>query len=109
MTVKGDLGQKDSNEFLSVKTSDTVRVAFDLMKSKDISQLPVMDEGENIVGSLTGKQCLELPRWKTPCSIPTKRWQISWRSLPIVSLDLPFSQLNKFIDKNLDASASQTG
>ena len=108
MTVKEILGRKDSNEFLSVKTSDTVRVAFDLMKTKDISQLPVLDDKENIVGSLTESNVLGF-LLENPMQHSDKQVaDIMGNPLPVVSLDLPFSQLNKFIDKKIDAVLVKT-
>lgn len=108
MTVKEILGKKDSNEFLSVKTADTVRVAFDLMKSKDISQLPVMDEKEDIVGSLTESSVLSFLLENPMQHSDKKVADIMGDPLPVVSLDLPFSQLNKFIDKKIDAVLVKT-
>ncbi len=108
MTVQEILGRKDSNEFLSVKTSDTVRIAFDLMKSKDISQLPVMDEEGNIVGSLTESSVLSFLLENPMQHSDKKVADIMGDPFPVVSLDLPFSQLNRFIDKKIDAVLVKT-
>ncbi|MBX2875890.1 MAG: pyridoxal-phosphate dependent enzyme [Saprospiraceae bacterium] len=108
MTVKEILGRKDNNEFLSVKTTDTVRVAFDMMKSKDISQLPVMDENESIVGSLTESNVLSFLLENPMQHSDKKVADIMGDPFPVVSLDLPFSQLNKFIDKKIEAVLVKT-
>lgn len=108
MTVKEILGRKDSNEFLSVKTGDTVRMAFDLMKSKDISQLPVLDENDEIVGSLTESNVLGFLLENPMQHSDKKVADIMGDPFPVVSLDLPFSQLNKFIDKKIEAVLVKT-
>lgn len=108
MTVKEILGRKDNNEFLSVQTTETVRAAFDLMKSKDISQLPVMDEAGAIVGSLTESSVLSFLLENPMQHSDKKVADIMGSPFPVVSLDLPFSQLNKFIDKKIEAVLVKT-
>lgn len=108
MTVKELLGQKDSNEFLSVSTSDTVRTAFELMKSKDLSQLPVVDEKDEIVGSLTENNVLSFLLENPMQHSDKKVVDIMGDPFPMVSLDLPFSKLNKYIDKRIPAVLVKT-
>lgn len=103
MTVKELLSHKGNNEFLSVNTTDTVRHAFDLMKAKDISQMPVMDENDELVGSLTESNVLSF-LLENPMQHSTKKVKdIMGDAFPMVSLDLPFSHLNKFINKKIPA------
>lgn len=103
MTVKELLSHKGNNEFLSVNTTDTVRHAFDLMKAKDISQMPVMDENNELVGSLTESNVLSF-LLENPMQHSTKKVNdIMGDAFPMVSLDLPFSHLNKFINKKIPA------
>lgn len=103
MTVKELLSHKSNNEFLAVSTTDTVRHAFDLMKGKDISQMPVMDENEALVGSLTESNVLSF-LLENPMQHSTKKVKdIMGDAFPMVSLDLPFSHLNKFINKKIPA------
>jgi len=103
MTVKELLSHKSNNEFLAVSTTDTVRHAFDLMKAKDISQMPVMDENETLVGSLTESNVLSF-LLENPMQHSTKKVKdIMGDPFPMVSLDLPFSHLNKFINKKIPA------
>ena len=103
MTVKELLSHKSNNEFLAVSTTDTVRHAFDLMKAKDISQMPVMDENETLVGSLTESNVLSF-LLENPMQHSTQKVKdIMGDPFPMVSLDLPFSHLNKFINKKISA------
>lgn len=103
MTVKELLSHKGNNEFLSVNTTDTVRHAFDLMKAKDISQMPVMGENDELVGSLTESNVLSF-LLENPMQHSTKKVKdIMGDAFPMVSLDLPFSHLNKFINKKIPA------
>jgi len=46
------IAQKQDKVFYSIDKNETVRSAFNIMKSHDISQMPVKD-GEEIVGSIT--------------------------------------------------------
>lgn len=108
MTVKEILGQKDNNEFLSVHTEDTVRVAFELMKTKDLSQLPVVNAEGEIVGSLTENHVLSFLLENPMQHSDKKVLDIMGDPFPMVSLDLPFSQLNKFIDKKIPAVLVKT-
>jgi len=44
LTVKDMIAAKNGEKFISVDPSDTVRSVFNLMKEKDISQLPVVEK-----------------------------------------------------------------
>ena len=107
MTIKEVLSYKDNKEFLSVKVDDTVRQAFDMMKAKDISQMPVMDNGD-IVGSLTESSVLSF-LLENPMQHADKQVSdIMSDPFPTVALDLPFSQLNKFINRKIPAVLVKT-
>jgi cystathionine beta-synthase len=96
--VKDLITGKKSNEFMSVDSDHTVRDAFNLMKSHDISQMPVMEEGK-IVGSLTEtavlKYLLANPINNTEKTVGT----IMSAPFPVVDEDLAFSQLSRYISR----------
>ena len=96
--VKDLITGKKSKDFMSVNSDHTVRDAFNLMKSHDISQMPVM-EGEKIVGSLTEtavlKYLLANPFNNTEKTVGT----IMSAPFPIVDEDLAFSQLSRYISR----------
>ncbi|MFZ1498032.1 MAG: pyridoxal-phosphate dependent enzyme, partial [Saprospiraceae bacterium] len=58
LTVKDLISKKSNKQFWSISKSDTVRNAFNLMKDKDISQLPVIDGNNEIVGAITDSEVL---------------------------------------------------
>ncbi len=100
----GDLiAKKTDNSFISVHKDDSVKSVFDLMKENDISQLPVMNGGEEIVGSITESSVLshllENPMRNTETPIS----QIMGESFPVVSEETTCRQLARFINKKIPA------
>jgi cystathionine beta-synthase len=102
MQVRDIIQNKRHKDFISVKVDDTVKQAFHIMKEHDISQMPVMRNGD-IVGSITETSVLsfllENPINNTEKTIET----IMSAPFPMVKDDLPFQQLNKYIDKKIPA------
>ncbi len=102
LRVRDILAQKREKGFLAVQKNETVRNVFNLMKERDISQLPVMDNG-NIVGSVTESAVLsyllENPLNHTEKLVET----IMGEPFPVVSADLPSSQLSKYIGRKIPA------
>ena len=102
LKVSDIISRKKDRRFISVQMNDTVRAAFNLMKSHDISQLPVMD-GENIVGSITERQVLHILLENPLHNAEKQLREVMGASFPLVQEDLPISQLNRYIDKNNQA------
>ncbi|MDX1941896.1 MAG: pyridoxal-phosphate dependent enzyme [Saprospiraceae bacterium] len=102
LKVKDILAQKREKGFISVQKTETVRNVFHLMKENDISQLPVMDNG-NIVGSITESAVLgyllENPLNNTEKQVET----IMGEPFPVVNVDMPSSQLSKYIGRKIPA------
>lgn len=102
LKVKDLIALKSSKHFYSIQQSETVRSAFTVMKDKDISQMPVMDNG-NIVGSITESAVLtyllENPITNTEKNVKT----IMGKPFPMVDTELPFSQLSKYVSKKIPA------
>ncbi len=96
------LARKKDRRFIAVQKDDTVRTAFNLMKSHDISQLPVMD-GDQVIGSITEKQVLhtllENPLHNAEKPLSTMMGE----AFPLVNEDLPISQLNRYLGRNTPA------
>lgn len=96
------LARKKDRRFIAVQKDDTVRAAFNLMKSHDISQLPVV-EGDQLIGSVTEKQVLhtllENPLHNAEKPLAT----IMGDAFPVVKEDLPISQLNRYLGRNTPA------
>jgi len=102
LKVKDIIAKKTDKQFLSVQSSETVRATFDLMKEMDISQMPVMNNGD-MVGSITESAILtyllEHPEDNDKTSIES----IMGDAFPTVDADLPYRELNRYISKKIPA------
>ena len=102
LRVRDLLSGKTDKRFLTINRGDSVRKAFQIMKDNDISQMPVTDNG-SIVGSVTEtavlSYLLENPLQHTEEQVSA----IMSDPFPVVEEDLPFSQLNKFINRKIPA------
>ena len=98
MKVKDIIAKKTDQRFISVAIDDTVKQTFNIMKQNDISQMPVVKNGD-IVGSITESTVLsyllENPLNHTEQKVST----IMSEAFPVVAEDLSFSQLSKYISK----------
>ncbi len=59
LTVKHILLKKQNSDFITIGKNQTIGDAVELFKDKDISQIPVVNEGGTIVGSLSEKSVLQ--------------------------------------------------
>ena len=102
LKVKDLIAMKQNKAFLAVQMTDTVKSAFDIMRQKDISQMPVMDQG-HIVGSITEtvvlKYLLENPLVNSDKPVES----IMGKPFPEVDEELPFRQLGKYLNKDIHA------
>ena len=102
LRVKDIIAQKRDKAFISIQKDTTVRQAFQIMKEHDISQMPVFNKDE-IVGAITESAVLgyllENPLNHTEKEVET----IMSEPFPLVSEELPFSQLSKYIGRKIPA------
>jgi len=102
LTVKDIISAKNGEKFISVSPKDTVRHVFNLMKEKDISQLPVVQK-DKILGSITESAVLsyllENPFKNTENQVET----IMGEAFPLVEEDLPVKNLARYISKKIPA------
>ena len=102
LRVRDIVARKQEKEFFSAEAQDTVRQTFAIMKERDISQMPVMKEGE-VVGSITESivlnYLLDNPFNNSEKTVET----IMGPAFPEVSPDMAFSQLNSYINKTTPA------
>lgn len=102
MKVSDLIARKKDRRFLAAQVDDTVRSAFNLMKSHDISQLPVQD-GDKVVGSITETQVLHI-LLENPLQNAEKQLKaVMGEAFPVVKDNMPISQLNRFISKDIPA------
>jgi cystathionine beta-synthase len=102
LKVSDLIARKKDRSFIGVPAHETVRNAFNLMKSNDISQMPVLD-GNRIVGSITETQVLHF-LLENPLNNSEKEVsQVMGEPFPTVKDDLPISQLSRYISKEIPA------
>lgn len=100
--VKDIIAQKHEKSFYSIQKEDGIRQAFQLMKTYDISQLPVMD-GEEVVGGLTESTVLQYLLEHPNASGDATVGHMMGPAFPIIDENLPATQLTKFISKQIPA------
>jgi cystathionine beta-synthase len=102
LKVSDLISRKKDRRFIGVQASDTVRNAFNIMKSNDISQMPVLED-DKVVGSITETQVLhfllENPLNNSEKTVNT----VMGEAFPTVKADLPISQLSRFISREIPA------
>jgi cystathionine beta-synthase len=102
LSVKDILATKKSRPLISIGTQDSVRQAFNLMKEHDISQMPVMENG-HIAGSVTETAVLSYLLENPLGHSEEKISAIMGEPFPTVSIELPFSQLSKYVSRSIPA------
>ena len=100
--VKDVLRDKEVTEFFSVAPDANLKSTLNMMKDNDISQLPVIKEG-NIIGSITDTAILEHILQAPLSNSDDTVSKIMSDPFPEVNLDLPLNQLNKYISKENQA------
>jgi cystathionine beta-synthase len=102
LKVKDLILNKEIKDFISVQKDIKLREVFHTMKEKDISQIPVMDN-DTVVGSLTEstvlKYILDNPIGNSEKLVS----DIMGKPFPLVTEDLPMSQLSKYFTKEIPA------
>ncbi len=106
LKVSDLIARKKDRRFISVQVTDTVRHAFNLMKSYDVSQLPVLS-GENMVGSITETQVLHFLLDNPMNNAERTMTDVMGAAFPMVQEDLPISQLNHYLSKQIPAVVVQ--
>lgn len=96
------ISRKKDRQFIGAQVTDSVRSAFNQMKSYDISQLPVQD-GSRIVGSITETQVLHFLLENPLQNSEKSLREVMGIAFPMVKDDLPISQLNRYISKEIPA------
>jgi cystathionine beta-synthase len=106
LKVRDVIHMKKDKEFIGIQQTESVRRVFDLMREKEISQMPVMDNG-TIVGAVTESSVLSYIL-ENPMQHPDVAVQkIMSAPFPIVEPDMSFRQLGKFFDRKIPAVISR--
>ncbi len=102
LKVKDIIAKKNNKSFISVEPKMSVREVLNLMKDKDISQLPVMSNGD-IVGAVSETSVLNYVLENPFNHAESKVEKVMGEAFPMVPEDLPCSQLSRFISKKIPA------
>lgn len=101
-SISDALKSLERRTLIKVDRSDKLRKAFDLMKSHDISQLVVTENG-NIVGSVTENAILS-SLLENPYHIDSVEIdRIMSEPFPIVADNIPLKDLKRYISKKIPA------
>ncbi len=108
-TLEYVLRTKESTSFICVKETDHIKKVFELMKAKDISQLPVENADHQLIGSVTESKILsfllENPIEHSDKPVST----IMGKAFPIVSKNLHLKEISKYISKEIPAVIVKEG
>ena len=97
IAAKTIIDRKQIRELVCVESKDTVVSAFRKMKDLHITQLPVMDAGEN-VGSITEHQILQL-LMDNPYHRDEPVAKVMGKPFPFVSITATAAEISKHISK----------
>ncbi len=97
INAKYILEQKNLKEFVTVSKTDTLSQAINLMKELDISQIPVLDEGEP-VGSVTEGMILN-QLLENPYNINKPVGEVMGKPFHTVELTTKADRISKLISK----------
>lgn len=102
LCVRDIIKKKKDKSFYSIQANQTIKDALKLMKTNDISQIPVMN-GDAMVGSVTENAVLE-SLLNNPLGNSDKPVeQIMGEPLPTVEENMPINRLNMYISKHVPA------
>ncbi len=99
LKVRDLIAYKQDKRFFSVCPDDTVRSAFNMMRELDISQMPVMNSDNQMVGSINETEILKFLLDNPMHNSEKTVHNIMGKPFPIVEEDLAFRQLNKYLNK----------
>lgn len=102
LRVKDIVAKQKADAFISVTANDTVGEAFDIMKEKDLSQLPVMD-GDKMIGSFCEREVLTFLLENASEGRNEKVAAIMGDAFPLVTEATSFSQLGQYLSKENQA------
>jgi cystathionine beta-synthase len=102
LRVKDLAAKRKDSKFIGVQESENVKSTLQMMKDRDISQIPVL-RGEDVVGAVTDSSILEFIL-NNPLNNGEKPVrEIMTSPFPEVSEDLPVRELHRFITKETPA------
>lgn len=102
LTVGNVIQTKREDHMHTVQKSDTVKHCFDVMKTHDISQMPVIHDGK-MIGSITESTVLSFILENPLKHVEQTVGDIMGDPFPVIDETMAFKQLNKYISKKVPA------
>jgi cystathionine beta-synthase len=102
LTVKDIIARKTERSFLTIQAELTLKNALQTMKHADVSQLPVIKDGQ-IVGSITENLILSYLLENPLQNADRPIAEIMENPFPIVEESLPISKINHFLNRSSQA------
>ena len=103
LKVSDLIARKSDKTFLTLSMNDPIQKALDQMKDNDISQMPIVDNEHNIVGSITESSVLNFLISNEENKTDQPISKIMGEAFPIVNEDLSYRQLTGLINKTIPA------
>lgn len=103
LTIEDLIALKTDKQFISVNKSEKVKVVLDLMKEHDISQMPITNGSENIVGSIDESTILSFILANPLQHAEKEIEHIMGQPFAVLPTDTAISELNKYISKEQSA------
>lgn len=98
LTVSDLIESKQEKSFVAVEGHQNIRSVIDLMRDKDISQMPVM-QGPQMIGSITEAQLIKYLLDEKVREVDTEVASIMGEPFPEVDIDTSFNKLSRIISK----------
>ena len=102
LSLREVIARKSSKQFHYLRPEQTIKEAMQVMKDKDISQMPVFD-GENFLGSITESVVLTA-LLENP--LQHADWPVSklmGSAFPIVDIQLPVTKISQYLSRTVPA------
>jgi cystathionine beta-synthase len=106
MTVGELIEGKHEKGYYFTAPDQGIRNVLETMKANDLSQLPVMQDNK-IVGSITESAILEHMLSSKEEGAGSNVGEVMGDPFPIVNMDLPFNELNRYINRKTPAVVTQ--
>lgn len=107
MTIKDIIGKKTAKEkMLTLASTDTVNKAFELMKERDISQIPIVSN-EELIGSITETKLLSHMLDNPEQASQDTLEKIMDEPFPLVEESMPIKNLRMYMNKKIPAVISK--
>ena len=102
MTAKDIIESKEYKEFITAKADSTLSEVISIMKELSLSQLPVVDAEDKMVGSISESAVLS-KIIENPYNINNKVDSVMAKPFPFIQLDTPIKKISAQINKENSA------